>query len=173
MLLRRSCNLLCISFGLQLSRFWPVLIYDMHERKFHWPCSGLLSYLFVLIQEINEVASWLVAYDIHEIWVSAIDKNDDNEIKWEISGETVSTSLWFPSQPVHDGNCVYLFVGFQRLFVANCEEQLNSLCKWYHPWKKNLIFIAKFLKLVFIRLTWKILFCSYFYEILTNLDILM
>ncbi len=32
-----------IYFGLQLSRFRPVLIYDMHERKFHQPCSGLLS----------------------------------------------------------------------------------------------------------------------------------
>ncbi len=29
------------NFGLQLSRFRPVLIYDMHERKFHQPCSGL------------------------------------------------------------------------------------------------------------------------------------
>ncbi len=28
-------------FGLQLSRFRPVLIYDMHGRKFHRPCSGL------------------------------------------------------------------------------------------------------------------------------------
>ena len=29
-------------FGLQLSSFRPVLIYDMHGRKFHQPCSGLL-----------------------------------------------------------------------------------------------------------------------------------
>ncbi len=29
-------------FGLQLSRFRPVLIYDMHGRRFHQPCSGLL-----------------------------------------------------------------------------------------------------------------------------------
>ncbi len=28
-------------FGLQLSRFRPVLIYDMHGRKFHRPCYGL------------------------------------------------------------------------------------------------------------------------------------
>ncbi len=30
-------------FGLQLSRFRPVLIYDMHGRKFHRPCSGLYA----------------------------------------------------------------------------------------------------------------------------------
>ncbi len=28
-------------FGLQLSRFRSVLMYDMHERKFHQTCSGL------------------------------------------------------------------------------------------------------------------------------------
>ncbi len=30
-----------IYFRLQLSRFQSVLMYDMHERKFHQPCSGL------------------------------------------------------------------------------------------------------------------------------------
>ena len=42
------CNLRCqethvksLHFGLLLSRYRPVLIYDMDGQKFHWPCSGL------------------------------------------------------------------------------------------------------------------------------------
>ncbi len=29
-------------FGMQLSRFWPLCIYDEHGQKFHWSRSGLI-----------------------------------------------------------------------------------------------------------------------------------
>ncbi len=41
-------------FGLQLSRYRPVLIYDIYERKFHWPCSGLFQMTTILyILQVN------------------------------------------------------------------------------------------------------------------------
>ena len=30
-----------IYFGMQLSRFWPLCIYDEHGQKFHWSRTGL------------------------------------------------------------------------------------------------------------------------------------
>ena len=47
-----------IHFGLQLSRFRPVLVYDMHKRKFHQPHSGLKMKTFVVLHQSQSCSAW-------------------------------------------------------------------------------------------------------------------
>ena len=69
-----------------------------------------------------------------------VEKDSEGTWVYSSSEQLLSTSIWAPTQPNDDGNCVWVFYFQKRIvsaetirgtwFDGNCSDELSSVCEF-------------------------------------------